>query len=316
MYQVIICHDEEQVWSTELESVVRKEFGSLGMSGSLLTFCHMTDDLDAAAGHQRIAVYLGSPRGRTSPTCLARIKEVRALGVLILPLLTDLSLFSAHVPDLLREFNAWVWSSISIESRTAVAHFLFRQLGITERQRRVFISYRRTDAYGMAVQLFERLHARGFQPFLDLFSIQPAVPVQAEIEQAMCDFAFLLLLESPDAATSQWVQSEVDYARKERLGLLRLSWCDPNAGIPNAAGFPTKRLSPTELVINSDQTELARDALTEAVEAVETQHARGLLRRRVQVYESVREFAGEGGRKVIELPDWRLWVEPLDGVPP
>src|SRR5271165_5213861 len=117
-------------------------------------------------------------------------------------------------------------NALDTASLAKVSAAVLRWLGLTEKHRRVFVSYRRSDSLLIGEQLWDTLGKAGFDVFLDRFSVDPGVNFQERLTEALSDKAFLLLVESPDVASSKWVAYEVEYARKSRMGLLALTWLD------------------------------------------------------------------------------------------
>ncbi len=115
--------------------------------------------------------------------------------------------------------NAVFWN----KSIDEVIPTIFGLVGISEEAQRVFISYRRKDTSALAEQLFDRLNHEGFEVFLDRFSINPSINFQNRLYQELSDKAMVLLIESPDYNNSNWVQYEIDFAKKYRLGILAIN---------------------------------------------------------------------------------------------
>ncbi|MEM7391306.1 MAG: toll/interleukin-1 receptor domain-containing protein, partial [Verrucomicrobiota bacterium] len=91
-------------------------------------------------------------------------------------------------------------------------------------QRKVFISYRRDDATGVANQLFEQLSHRGYWVFLDTASIDSGVDFQDALWARMADVDLLVFLDTPRALSSRWVYQELARAHNLGLGVLQLVW--------------------------------------------------------------------------------------------
>lgn len=100
---------------------------------------------------------------------------------------------------------------------------IFSLTGVSEEDQKIFISYRRTDTYEFAVQLSDKLSHEGFDVFLDRFSIPPSINFQNRLYQELADKAMILCLESPDYQNSQWVQYEIAFAKKYRLGVFAIN---------------------------------------------------------------------------------------------
>jgi hypothetical protein len=92
--------------------------------------------------------------------------------------------------------------------------------GVTDLDRRVFISYRRLHTEPMAQQLFAALTSLNYNVFLDTVSIQPAVGVQASLLEQLVNQSMVVVLQTPGSMESPWVRQEVEYAIANQLSLL------------------------------------------------------------------------------------------------
>ena len=170
--------------------------------------------------------------------------------------------------------------------------------GIEERQRRVFISHKRDDGLGAAEQLHDALAHERFLPFIDRFVIPHGARVQDTIADALEDHAFLLLLETPLAWSSDWVFDEVEYALSHTMGILIARWPDDVRPVPGSADLKRFDLEPTDLITDAHGYDVLTDAALEQVTAaVERAHAHGLVRRRRMMVLSVEEAARAGARR-------------------
>ncbi len=115
-----------------------------------------------------------------------------------------------------------------------------RYLGLEPFRRdcRLFISYRRSDGSAVAQAIYRYFRRLGYDAFLDTEdeAIEPGEEVQSHIAQAIPDRDFLLLIDSPDAADSEWVRKEVMIALENRAALfgVRVRGTD---GFPQARGL-------------------------------------------------------------------------------
>jgi hypothetical protein len=108
------------------------------------------------------------------------------------------------------------------------------------RSKKVFISYRRSDAKEIATLLYDYLWSEHFQVFVDTRQIEGGAEVQKEIIGQIEDKDFVLLLDSPDAGSSRWVQEEVVQALARRIPVCAVS-IGTHDGLPLARGL--KRVS-------------------------------------------------------------------------
>ena len=151
---------------------------------------------------------------------------------------------------------------------------VFGLIGISEEDQRIFISYRQKDTTPFAEQLFDRLHHEGFDVFLDRFSINPAVNFQNRLYQELADKAMIVFLESPTFLSSSWVQLEIAFAKKYRLGILAL----------NVDGSPKIPAIDNEYRINvslsTTTKEVDKSALDNLVTEIRQRHSVALYRMR------------------------------------
>lgn len=100
---------------------------------------------------------------------------------------------------------------------------LLQRAGFGGVQRRLFISYRRSDSQPLADQLFDAFSRKGFQVFLDRFSGTPGRLFPDELSEEIIDKGVVLLLETRGLGQSPWTLAEVGFAFLFRLGLLAVN---------------------------------------------------------------------------------------------
>lgn len=98
------------------------------------------------------------------------------------------------------------------------------------REPRIFVSYLRAEATGLAGSIAARMRADGYRVFLDTDYLVGGEPVQAEIEDAIADCDLVVLLESRRVTASRWVEAEMLFAQRARTPIVRI-------GLPDGHGF-------------------------------------------------------------------------------
>lgn len=310
IYGIEIIHSDRHAWAAELRQAVAAELLQIGL--------HRTVDVVVSESPPQneaptIATYLGSTISAADRSIQERVSKAIDLGTVVVPVVEDLTAFSTHVPQALAFANGFEWRGS--QSAQGLARLLLEDLGIEDEQRRVFISHKREDGLGAAEQLHDYLSHSGFSPFIDRFAVRAGAPVQATIADALEDNAFLLLLETPLAHTSDWVFDEVDYALSHTMGTLILQWPDNPPPVPGSIGVPRLSLSDADLVRDEhDYDILTAVGLDTVLGAVEAAHAQGLVRRRRMLVRSIEEAAmASGCLSYLPLPKWRLRVEHSKG---
>lgn len=155
-----------------------------------------------------------------------------------------------------------------------VIPYIFGLIGISEEDQRIFISYRRDDTSVLAEQLFDRLHHEGFEVFLDRFSINPAVNFQNRLYQELADKAMIIFLESPTFLSSSWIQLEIAFAIKYRLGYLSININDSDK-IPLVDDEYRRKIK-----LRSSNSRVSKNVLNHLVSDIRLQHSVSLYRKR------------------------------------
>lgn len=173
---------------------------------------------DADLLNSSVAVWFGVKDCVSEPTELEFLEQIQRCAITVLPIVEKLAEFTACVPDSLLPINAVQWNAVEVVAT------VLRLLRLTRQTRRVFISYKRSDAGAAALQLFNGLCGRGFLPFLDTASIEGGTLFQQKLWGRMADVDLLVFFDTPNALGSDWVRQELMRAQELGLGVLQLVW--------------------------------------------------------------------------------------------
>jgi TIR domain len=195
---------------------------------------------------------------------------------------------------------------------------------ITTPHPRIFISYKRADAQGVANQLFDALAHDNYDVFLDHYRIAPGVHILSRIRQELGDKTMVLLIESANILASRWTQFEIHTAQALRLGLAALHV----PGGVRVSGLGRKRRIQLQ---NADfvgarfhaNAEIDPSPLKRLVDELKRRHDRALLMRRQLLRSAMRDallrlgvqnqrFDSTGLLKVTSLPptskSYAVWM--------
>jgi hypothetical protein len=287
----------------QLADALKQEIERLGIHRTVSI--NLVDTL--IHGGPVVGVYFGNSKTAKDPRWESLVSQSLKENHVVIPVVSNLAAYSSSVPECLRPINGFEWSSE--QSPENLCRKLLEELGIEERQRRVFISHKREDGLAAAEQLHEHLSRHGFRPFIDRFHIPAGRDVQAEIADQLEDCAMLLLLETPLAYTSDWVFDEVDYALSHGMGLHIISWPDIEAGIAVTTGLPRQHLARPDLLPQKGYDIFTPDAIDRIIRDVEAEHARAMVARRRYLLLSAEEAAQDAGRQCFLLPGWCMVVQ-------
>ena len=250
-----------------------------------------------------------------------QVNILEAAKVPVVPVVVDSASISKMVPAAILRINACIVPA-SEEKMEAVAAVALEVVGLLHRQRRVFVSYRRTDSRDVAMQLHDELSGRGFDVFLDTHDIRPGTDFQEMLWHRLVDCDVMIMLDTKDYFKSKWTTQELGRSLALGVQILRIVW-------PDHSGSRHLSLSDTITLSNSDidtHKRLAPRLIDEAVRRAEALRSRSIATRQLEIAGKLRieveriggKFEGIGAHRAIslELPNGKL-VEafPVVGVP-
>ncbi|MHA1146351.1 MAG: toll/interleukin-1 receptor domain-containing protein [Candidatus Helarchaeota archaeon] len=253
-----------------------------------------------------ISLYLGSKKGKDSKLCNDLIRHFKNSGILITSILENLDDFYEYVPRELQPIKAFEWTGITPEKQ--ITYRILEFLGLSEKDRKVFISYRRSDGLGMADQLFNILTKQGFDVFLDKYDIEIGRDVQQEIYNSIDDKAFLLIIESPHAHKSKWISKEVHYALRTAMPVLILSWFNTKQSIEDTKDLPRVFLKKNDLYYDK-YCLIEEKKVEELIHKIESEHSSGLFRRRENFVRSIEAEMKAKYEKCNYIDNWILYLK-------
>jgi len=253
-----------------------------------------------------IAIYLGSKKGFKSKKCVYSIKNFIELGILIIPIIENPEDFNDFIPYQLQPINAFIWEGEYPEKRITIK--ILENLGLSEKDRKVFISYRRIDGIGMADQLLDILTRQGFNVFMDKYDIDYGRDVQHEIFQSIDEKSFLVVIESPKAYESEWISKEIHYALRTHIPVSILTWFNTTQTIEDTEGLQRIYFNKEDLYF--DKYFLIKEEKIESVVVeIESIHSNGLFRRRNLLIRSIEYEFKTQFEYCNYLDNWILYLK-------
>lgn len=242
------------------------------------------------------------------------------LNIPIVPLVSDLTKVSDELPACLRPLNALALVRDDVDLVRPSGQAL-ECLGLLPTQRRVFVSYRRTESRDVAVQLFEVLSARQFDVFLDTHSVAAATDFQSALWHRLCDCDVVVMLDTPGFFDSRWAKLEWGRAIDKNISILQLLW--PGHTPSRYSALATPRVLSVDDFADGKLTEAMVDLLALQVEALRSKsvalrHANlaGHIRSSIERMGGSIEGVGLRRSLVMKLPSGAQAVaHPSVGVP-
>jgi hypothetical protein len=253
------------------------------------------------------------------------LDAIRQLADASLPIIPTVGVqgdFGTDIPDFLQFSNGLKLADHDADM-TELATVMLECVGLLRRQRRIFVSYRRTEARAAAVQFHDALCAKGFDVFLDTHDILKGEPFQDALWHRLCDSDVMVMLDTPTYFESKWTRQEIGRARAKDIQVLRVIWPDhkPNRMTDLAE---TIYLDAAEL-IGADGP-IAQATVDEIILAAERLRSRSIASRYMAITGRLRAdvekiggtIEGIGAHRAVSimLPnEQRIWAYPVVGVP-
>lgn len=302
IYQLVVLRVGQDDWASEVEQAVREQCRRILRHDSMLVRVE-TIAAASAADAPTAVVLLGSETAASSPDVASAVEAARASTFPILPLVRPNGKVSELLPASVGRLNAVRWGegNISLE--------ILRTLGLIERDRKLFLSYRQSESSALAIQLRRALSERFYDVFLDRFSVPPGDDFQARIDVELADKAFVLLIESPGAVGSEWVQHEVAYALSHQIAVLAIA--TPGVDVKEQFEVIDDAFRVTLRGEDFDrpfsrEAQLVDETLARILAEVEVRYAQQVRRRYVQLLGSTTDFLRDAGYERTPLTGWAV----------
>lgn len=218
-YQILMLGSDEGRRS-QLQRLLTRRVAEVGLELAVIRFIGEDEASSRDPRAPLVAVFFGSS-AHTANTRL--VDELIEDSIMVVPLVSSLEQVHAEIPPQLRGVNALVFGlgGLGIER---LANLVLEAFRLLRRERRLFISYRRVDAQPFAERLYEALDARGFDVFIDVRSVPPAVDFQSELWHRMSDSDVVVLVDTPGFRESRWTTEELAKANATNIQILHLLW--------------------------------------------------------------------------------------------
>ena len=252
---------------------------------------------------------------------LNAVNQLEAAKVPIVPVVEKGASVTAAVPGEIAHTNACLLEA-GDDTLEALASVTLEVLGLLHRQRRIFISYRRSDSREAALQLFDELSSRGFDVFLDTHDIRPAQAFQEMLWHRLSDCDVTIMLDTKDYFGSKWTAQELGRSQALGIQILRVVWPE-HSGSRHLSLSDTVRLGKSDL----DAADRLRPELLAVIakkaealrsRSIATRHLDLVGRLKSEVVRIGGQFEGIGAYRSVSLTlpgGRRLEAYPMVGVP-
>lgn len=273
-YQLVLIGENEELFKS-LQLQLQKSFDELKLVVDLLKIIHENNIDEYSGGQPAFVIYAGHKNDFTDNQ--KEILEKQKLdGNIILPVF-DKS-FTDEIPDFLSNQNGVTFNDNVLK----ISNIILEGFELLRKNRKLFISYKRSESSNIAIQLYEFLEKNNFDVFIDTHSIDKGEEFQEELWHRMTDCDLILMLNTKEFLKSDWCKQELDKAHVKRIGIVHLLWPDCDFEDFAHLAFSLKlKDSNFDRPLFSDLTKgrLKKNILTEILNLVESSRARNLASR-------------------------------------
>jgi len=319
VYEIAILGQPSSTDCSHLVETIGDMTADFGLSIGEDIFFHDKSTIHTRErGNAFAAVYFGNLEGID----LAVAKELLADNAPVIPTIGHDENFSTHIPAALQFANG-LKRRIEDPRMLELSGALLECVGLLRAQRRVFVSYRRTESRGAALQLHDLLSSRGYDVFLDTHDIRPGDPFQDVLWHRLVDSDAIVMLDTPSYFASKWTRQEIGRARAKDIQVIRVIWPE----------HTPSRLTDMAETVYLDSSELLHpdgpivDATADAIVLkVERIRSKSIAARFMAITGKLKADAGKIGASVegigahravaLKLLNDRLvWAYPAVGIP-
>lgn len=309
-YQIFLSANCADSYIHTLRKTVALRFQELGIDADAIAFF---DDSTISSRDRKSPTVGAFLSTKTNPSSRASVTEFVRDGFMVVPVVENLSNFNDFVPDELRGINGMQFRHDD-PNMERVAAVLLEGLNLIRKSRRLFISYRRAETQGVAIQLYEALDGNGFDVFLDTLSIRPGEQFQEVLWHRLADTDVIVLLDSPGFLSSRWTTEELATANSTNIQILQLIW--PGNQLEATAAFsravPLQESDFQATALGSD-TRLKDAVAQKMVVEAESLRARALAARYTSLAEEFCAEARQFGLTPHVQPERFITVELKSG---
>ena len=319
-YELAILGEVTTEERTRLEEMLARMLAPYGLT--LHVDVPILDHDGVKARNKHVAFAAAYFRGRGHPDESVATELVRSSAPTI-PVVGKGSTFEADVPECLQATNGHKLDPDTDPEMTRLASALLECLGLLQRQRRVFVSYRRIEARAAAVQLHDELSQNGFDVFLDTHDIQPGEQFQEALWHRLCDSDVMVMLDTETYFERKWTRQELGRARATGIHVLQVVW--PNHG-PNAQTDLAETIYLDAGELAGKDGPIVDPTVKQIITAVEKLRSRSVAARLMSIVGKLRaeaeamgaQIEGIGAHRAVTvlLPHGkRVYAYPVVGVP-
>ena len=289
-YQLIFLGDVENPACEQIKKRFYELTGQMGLSEEAFVNIYVEDFDKLYLNKQPSFVfYFGSYDHNNRDKNILEI--LQANGDAIIPVFFHDGAFYVEIPEIIQKMNGKLYKTEFVDR---FVNYALESLRLLRENRKLFISYRRTDSTPVANQLFDALVRNNYDVFLDAYSVGAARNFQEELLHRLSDCDVLIQLYTNDFMGSDWCKEEITTANQKQIGVVEVVWPDMKLDIHDHLCEPILLKSGDFVGQYKDSNSiLTEDSISAICKKVESVRARNMAARQDNL---VGEFIAEAKR--------------------
>lgn len=292
-YQLILLGENRELFN-KLIPELSKKIDELKLVQDLLKIITKENISEYTGAEPAYVVYSGH-KNNFDDEIKEILKNQKLDGNIILPIY--INNFDDEIHDDIKKLNALKYQNNILK----ICNLILEGFELLRKNRKIFISYKRTESSNVAIQLYEALEANNFDVFLDTHSVDKGEEFQEELWHRMTDCDVILMLNTKNFLKSEWCEKELEKAHLKRIGIVHLLWpdCDFERFAQLALSMKLKD-SDFDKPLFSDliKGRLKGNIIDEIIKLVESARARNLASRQDAL---ITDFTQAGHNNKVEL---------------
>lgn len=187
-YQLILLGDNEPIFK-KIKVAIAEKFDELKLISDLVKIITKENIDEYTGGQPAYVIYSGNKSNLDAET-LEILKKQKLDGNIILPIF--INSFGLEIPDELANQNGLKFE----DNLNKICNLILEGFELLRKNRKIFISYKRTESSNVAIQLYEALERNNFDVFIDTHSIDKGEEFQEELWHRMTDCDVILMLNT------------------------------------------------------------------------------------------------------------------------
>lgn len=296
-YQLICLGDTDHPACKAIRVRFHKKVKELGMLDDMFIEIFAANFSEEYQNKQPSLVYYFGKHGHQDRDA-GILQKLMSHGDPILPLYFTENGFYNEIPKAIQVMNGKRYDENDLD---AIVNYALESFRLLRQNRKLFISYRRSDSFKVADQLFEALVRCNYDVFLDTYSIAAATNFQEELHHRLTDCDVLVQLYTSGFKDSKWCTEEIVSANQKQIGVVELIWPEVKLDRYNHLCEPVP-LTAESFVggLNGDVSLLKDEVVDKISHIVESVRVRNMAARQDNLVGEFVSEAAKQGKQILQ----------------